>query len=106
MQDIVKHARRVYSGLPTSEIRIKEEEFCKVKDQVVDSLKKHQQRTKEFKDLLTRLKDENTCLLVQLSEKDEEIDRLKDEASSQEEIEGDLRTQLEEARRKEEDLKD
>ena len=31
---------------------------------------------------------------------------MKDEVSSQEEIEGDLRTQLEEARRKEEILKD
>jgi predicted nucleic acid-binding Zn-ribbon protein len=53
-----------------------------------------------------RLKDENTRLLVQLGEKDEEIDRLKDEVSSQEEIEGDLRTHLEKAKGVEEVLKD
>ena len=81
LQDIVKHAKKVYLGLPTSEIRIREDEFCKVKDQVVDSLEKHQQRTKGLKDLLKRLKDENTRLLVQLDEKDEEIDRMKDEAN-------------------------
>ena len=38
-----------------------------------------------MKDLLKRLKDENTRLLAQLDEKDEEIDRLKDEVSQQEE---------------------
>ena len=103
LQEIVKCAKKVFSGLLISEIRIREDEFCKVKDQVVDSLEKHQQRTKGLKDLLKRLKDENTHLLVQLGEKDEEIDRLKDEVSQQE---GDLRTQLEEARRKEEILKD
>ena len=108
LQDIIKHAKTVYSGLPTSEIRIKEDEFCKVKDQVVDSLEKHQQRTKGLKDLLKRLKDENTGLLVQLGEKDKEIDRLKEEVSNQEEVAEDahLERQLEEARRKEEVLKD
>ena len=108
LEEIVKHAKKVYTGLPTSEIRIKEGEFCIVKDQVVDSLPKHQQRTKELKDLLRRLKDENTRLLVQLGEKDEEIDRLKDEVSQQEEVVDDahLESQLEEARRKEEVLRD
>ena len=106
LQEIVKHAKKVFSGLLISEIRIGEDEFCKVKDQVVDSLQKHQQRTKGLKDLLKILKDENTCLLVLLGEKDEEIDRLKEEVSSQEEVEGDLKTQLEEAKRVEEVLKD
>ena len=61
-----------------------------------------------MKDLLRRLKDENTCLLVQLGEKDEEIDRMKDEENQQEEVVDDahLESQLEEARRKEEVLKD
>ena len=61
-----------------------------------------------MKDLLKRLKDENNRLLVQLSEKDEEIDRMKDEANQQEEVANDvhLESQLEEARRKEEVLKD
>lgn len=61
-----------------------------------------------MKDLLKRLKDENNRLLVQLGEKDEEIDRMKDEANQQEEVANDahLESQLEEARRKEEVLKD
>ena len=37
-------------------------ELLKVVDEVVDSLQKHQQRTKELKDLLRKLKDENTML--------------------------------------------
>ena len=62
-----------------------------------------------MKDLLRRLKDENTLLLIQLGEKDEEIDSLKDEVSQQEDVANDdshLESQLEEARRKEEVLKD
>ena len=60
-----------------------------------------------MKDLLRRLKDENTHLLIQLGEKDEEIDRLKDEVSQQEEVADDahLESQHEEARRKEEVLR-
>ena len=50
-----------------------QKELVKVIDEVVDSLQKHQQRIKEVKDLLRRLKDDNTLLLVQLGEKDEEI---------------------------------
>ena len=97
LQEIVKRAKKVFSGLLISEIRIREDEFCKVKDQSVDSLEKHQQRTKGLKDLLKRLKDENTRLLIQLGEKDEEIDRLKEEASNQEEVADDahLESQLE-----------
>jgi len=109
LQDIIKNVERVYSHLiPTTTVRINEKEFCKVKDQVVDSLQKHQQRTKEFKDLLKRLKNENTRLLAQIGEKDEEIDRLKDEVSQQEEVADDshLESQLEEARRKEVVLRD
>ena len=68
----------------------------------MNSLQKHQQRTKGSKDLLKRLKDENTCLLVQLSEKDEEIDRLQEEVAD----DAHLKTQLEEAKRVEEVLKD
>ena len=64
LEDIVKHAKRVYSGLPTSEIRIKEDEFCKVKAQIVDSLQKHQERRKGLKDVLKILKDENTQRVV------------------------------------------
>ena len=61
-----------------------------------------------MKDLLKRLKDENTRLLAQLDEKDEEIDSLKDEVSQQEEVADDahLESQLEEDRRKEEVLRD
>ena len=61
-----------------------------------------------MKDLLKRLKDENAHLLVHLGEKDEEIDRMKDEASQQEEVADNahLESQLEEARRKEEVLRD
>ena len=64
--------------------------------------------TKGLKDLLGRLKDENPRLLVQLGEKDEETDRLKDDVSQQEEVADDahLERQLEESRRKEEVLKD
>ena len=40
----------------------------------------------ELKDLLRRLKDENTRLLGQLDEKDEEMKKLKDEVSQQEEV--------------------
>ena len=90
--NIVKNAKKSIGLISLPNFRVKEEELCKVKDQFVDSLQKHQQRTKELKDLLRRLKDENTHLLVHLGEKDEEIDRLKDEVSSQEEIEGYLRT--------------
>ena len=49
LQEIVKCAKKVFSGLLISEIRIREDEFCKVKDQVVDSLEKHQQRTKGWR---------------------------------------------------------
>ena len=71
LQGIInKDARKVYIGFRTfSEIRVGEEEFCKAKDHVVNSFQQHQQRTKEVKDLLRRLKDENTLLLVQLGEK-------------------------------------
>ena len=70
----------------TLTIKVNEKDIIKAKDQLMDSLQKHQQRTKELKDLLRRLKDENTHLLVQLDEKVEEIDRLKDEVSQQEEV--------------------
>ena len=54
-----------------------------------------------MKDLLKKLKDENYRLLVQLGEKDEEIDRLQEEVT----YDAHLESQLEEARRKEEVLK-
>ena len=74
----------------------------RVKGHVVDSFQKYQQRIKEVKDLLRRLKDENTLLLVQLGEKDEEINRLQEEETN----DANLESQLEEARKKEEVLKD
>ena len=55
-----------------------------------------------MKDLLRRLKDENTLLLVQLGEKDEEINRLQEEETD----DANLESQLEEARKKEEVFKD
>ena len=55
-----------------------------------------------MKDLLRRLKDENTLLLVQLGAKDEEINRLQEEETD----DANLESQLEEVRRKEEVLKD
>ena len=62
----------------------------------------------KLKDLLRRLKDENTRLLGQLDEKDEEMNKLKNEVSQQEEVTVDdhLERQLEEAEKKEEVLKD
>jgi len=60
--------------------------LVKFKYEVVDSLQKHQQRMKELKDLLRRLKDENTRLLGQLDEKDEEMKKLKDEVSQPDEV--------------------
>ena len=62
----------------------------------------------KLKDLLRRLKDENTHLLGQLDEKDEEMKKLKDEVSQQEEVVVDdhLERQLEEAEKKEEVLRD
>ena len=79
-----------------------------IKDEVVDSLQKHQQRTMKLKDLLRRLKDENTHLLGQIDEKDEEMKKLKDEVSQPDEVAVDdqLERQLEEAEKKEEVLKD
>ena len=62
LQDIVKRARRSIS-LPIPSLSIKEKDLVKVKDEVVDSLQKYQQRRRELKDLLRQLKDENTCLL-------------------------------------------
>ena len=65
LQDIIKSARKAYSIINSSTmVKFKVGELVKVKDQVVDSLEKHQQRTKRLKDLLKRLKDENTRLLV------------------------------------------
>jgi DNA repair ATPase RecN len=94
----------VYTGIGTycSKVQVKKEEFIKFKDHVVDSFQKHQQRIKEVKDLLRRLKDENTRLLVQLGEKDEEINRLQEEETD----DANLESQLEESKRKEEVLKD
>ena len=110
LQSIIeKDAKKIYIGFNTvSKIRIRETYFSPIKDHVVDSLHKLQQRIKEVKDLLKKLKDENTRILVQLGEKDEEIDRMKDEANQQEAVTNDahLESQLEEARRKEEVLKD
>ena len=67
LQDIIKSADKTYSAIMSSTVfRITEGELVKVKDQVVDSLQKHQQRTKELKDLLKRLNNENTRLLAQI----------------------------------------
>ena len=104
---IIKNSVRVPTHFPPSTyIEVIKKDLTKAKDHVVKLSQQHEQRTKEVKDLLRRLKAENTRLLVQLGEKDEEIDKLKDEESSQERIEGDLRTQRDESRRKEEILKD
>ena len=107
LQDIVKRARRSIS-LPIPSLSIKEKDLVKVKDEVVDSLQKYQQRTMELKDLLSRLKDENIRLLGQLDEKIEEMNKLKNEVSQQEEVADDdhLERQLEEAEKKEEVLRD
>ena len=80
---IYNNTKLIYSGLGSNrlEIQVKKEAFTKAKDHVVDSCQKYQQRIKEVKDLLRRLKDENTLLLVQLGEKDEEINRLQEEES-------------------------
>ena len=103
LQDIIKSARKAYSVINSSTmIKFKIGELVKVKDQAVDSLQKHQQRTKDLKDLLKRLKDENTHLLAQLDEKDGEIDRLQEEVAD----DAHLKTQLEEAKRVREVLKD
>ena len=107
LQDIVKRARRSIS-LPIPSLSIKEKDLVKVKDDVVDSLQNHQQRMMKLKDLLRRLKDENTRLLGQLDEKDEEMNKLKNEVSQQEEVAIDdhLERQLDETKKKEEVLKD
>ena len=62
----------------------------------------------KLEDLLRRLKDENTRLLGQLDEKDEEMKKLKDEESLPDEVAIDdhLERQLEEAEKKEKVLKD
>ena len=102
LQDIMKRARR-YISLPIPSLSIKEKDLVKVKDEVVDSLQKHQQRMMKLKDLLRRLKDENTCLLGQLDEKNEEMKKLKDEVSQPDEvaINDHLERQLEEVEKKE-----
>ena len=82
LQDMIKNAKSPYVRIPCSTVHIEKDDLCKVKDKVVDSLQKHRQRTKEFKDLLKRLKDENTRLLAQLDEKDGEIDRLQEEVAN------------------------
>ena len=64
--NIVKKAKKINYPITLPEFRVKEEKLYKVKDQVVDSLQKHQQRTKELKDLLKRLNNENTRLLAQI----------------------------------------
>ena len=62
---IIKDAKKIYTGFNTvSEIRIRETDFAPIKNHVVDSLHKLQQRITEVKDLLRKLKDENTRLLV------------------------------------------
>ena len=103
----MKRARRSIS-LPIPSLSIKEKDLVKVKDEVVDSLQKHQRRTMNLKDLLRRLKDENTRLLGQLDEKDEEMKKLKDEVSQPDEVAIDdhLERQLEEVEKKEEVLND
>ena len=97
LQDIVKRARRSIS-LPIPSLSIKEKDLVKVKDEVVDSLQKHKQRTMKLKDLLRRLKDQNTRLLGQLDEKDEEMKKFKNEVSQPDEVAIDdhLERQLEE----------
>lgn len=51
LQDVVKRANRSIS-LPIPSLSIKEKDLVEVKDEVVDSLQKYQQRTRELKDLL------------------------------------------------------
>ena len=59
LQDIITNAKSLYVKLPTITLRIEKDDLCEVKDKVVDSLQKHQQMTKELKDLLKKLKVEN-----------------------------------------------
>ena len=70
---MIKNAKSPYVKLSCTTNIIEKDDLCKFKDKVVDSLQKHQQRTKELKDLLRKLKDENTRLLAQRDEKDREI---------------------------------
>ena len=106
MRDIINKGEGLFVGALT--IKVNEKDIIKAKNQLMDSLQKYQLRTKELKDLLKKLKDENSHLLVLIDEKDEEIDKLKEEVSNQEEVEDDahLGRELKEARRKEEVLKD
>ena len=77
---IIKNSVRVPTHFPPSAyIEVSEKDLTKVKDHVVKSFQQHQQRTKEVKDLLRRLKDECNRLLAQMDEKDGEIDRLQEE---------------------------
>ena len=109
LQNIIKNTKRVKIAFsPTYTLIFDEKDLVEVKDEVVDSLQKHQQRTMELKDLLKRLKDENSRLHGQLDEKDEEMNKLKNEVSQQEEVAIDdhLERQLEEVEKKEEVLRD
>ena len=82
IRDIINKGEGLFVGALT--IKVNEKDIIKAKDQLMDSLQKYQLRTKELKDLLKKLKDENSHLLVLIDEKDEEIDRMKNEASQQE----------------------
>ena len=100
---IIKNSVRVPTHFPPSSyIEVSEKDIIKAKDHVVKSFQQHQQRTKEVKDLLRRLKDEYNRLLAQIDEKDGEIDRLQEQVAD----DAHLESQLEEARRKEEVLRD
>ena len=63
---IIKNSVRVPTHFPPSAyIEVSEKDLTKAKDLVVNSFQQHQQRTKEVKDLLRRLKDEYNRLLAQ-----------------------------------------
>ena len=88
---IIKNFVRVPTHFPPSPyIEVSEKELTKAKDHMVDSFQKHQQRTKEVKDLLRRLKDEYNRLLAQIDEKDGEINRLQEEVADDAHLESQL----------------
>ena len=103
LKRIMRSSNKKSTYFPTSRImEIHDDKLTEVKDQVVKASQQNEQRLKEVKDLLRRLKDEYNCVIPKMDEKDGEINRLQEEVAD----EANLESQLEEARKKEEVLKD